>query len=60
MTARQIIRIQEQLPTGSKVLRAYRAMEGDIRVIVQLPDDTCEMRYTVSFEDGSPRTRRMP
>ena len=52
--------IQEQLPEGAKILRTYRAMEGDIRVIVKLPTEKFETRYTVKFENGYPLIILMP
>lgn len=60
MTDRQFEQIHEQLPARTTVLRAYRALEGDIRVIVRLPDERCETRYTVRFEGDYPRIRHMP
>ena len=56
----QFDQIREQLPTGTKVLRAYRALEGDIRVIVRLPGEAFETRYTVRFEGDYPHIRHMP
>jgi len=60
MTDKQFEQIREQLPAGTEVLRAYRAFEGDIRVIVRLPGETCETRYTVRFEGDYPRIQHMP
>lgn len=60
MTDSQCEQIQEQLPAGTQVLRAYRAFEGDIRVIVRLPGETCETRYTVRFEGDYPHIQNMP
>lgn len=60
MTDRQFKEVHEQLPDGTKVLRAYRALEGDIRVIVRLPGEERETRYTVRFEGDYPHIRHMP
>lgn len=61
MTEAQIRQIRKQLPAGARILRTYRAFEGDIRVIVQLPGANAETRYTVSFEkDDCPRIKLMP
>lgn len=60
MTDKQFDQIREQLPEKTRILRAYRALEGDIRVIVRLPGETCETRYTVRFEGDYPRIRHMP
>lgn len=62
MNDRQIKQIQEQLPQGSLILRAYKAFEGDIRVIVKHPDDQFETRYTVKWdiENDYPKIELMP
>ena len=60
MNDRQMKQIQEQLPAGARILRAYRAVEGDIRVIVKLPGEDFETRYTVKFEDDYPRIKLIP
>jgi len=60
MTDKQFDQIREQLPEKTRILRAYRALEGDIRVIVRLPGETCETRYTVRFEGDYPHIRHMP
>jgi hypothetical protein len=61
MTKEQVRQIKEQLPAGTRILRTYRAFEGDIRVIVQLPGSNTETRYTVRFdEDESPCIQLMP
>jgi len=43
-------------------LRAYRAVEGDIRVIVKLPGGPPETSYTVKFdrETDYPHIELMP
>lgn len=60
MNDRQWEQVQEQLPQGAQVLRAYRAFEGDLRVIARLTPDAGETRYTVRFEDDYPRIELMP
>lgn len=60
MSDKQFEQIKEQLPAGTRLLRTYQAFEGDIRVIVRLPDETYETRYTVSFEGDYPHIRHMP
>ena len=61
MSEKQMKQIKEQLPKGASVLRAYRATEGDIRVIVKMPENKIETRYTVKFEaDDYPRITLMP
>ena len=39
MNDKPMKKIREQLPEGAKILRSYRAFEGDIRVIVKLRTD---------------------
>jgi len=62
MTTQQMKQIKEQLPDKSRILRAYKAHEGDIRVIVKLPDGPPETRYTVKFdrETDYPHIELMP
>ena len=62
MNDKQMKQIKEQLPAGAKILRAYRAFEGDVRVIVRLPGETRETRYTVKWdhENDYPRIELMP
>ena len=49
MTEKQMKQIEAQLPAGEKVNRAYRAFEGDIRVITRNAEGS-ETRYTVIFD----------
>ena len=51
--------IHEQLPAGTQILRSYVAMEGDTRIIVKLPGENFERRYTVEFLDGYPKIKEM-
>ena len=45
MTEKHMKQIESQLPAGEKIVRMYRAFEGDIRVITE--DKTGnETRYT--------------
>jgi len=62
MSDKQMKQVKEQLPTGARVLRAYKAFEGDIRVIVRLPGEKSETRYTVKFdrETDYPNIELMP
>ena len=53
------IAVQDQLPTGSLILRAYKAVEGDLRIAVQLPDREHETRYGVHWIDHYPRIVEM-
>ena len=55
----QMEKILEQLPKGTQVLRSYVSFEGDTRVIVKLPGETFERRYTVEFTDGYPKIKEM-
>jgi hypothetical protein len=54
--------IISQLPQRAKILRKYRAMEGDTRLIISLPDDeVAERRYTIQGEDSDcPTVKLMP
>lgn len=49
MTEKQMKQIEAQLPAGEKINRAYRAMEGDVRVITRSTEGR-EIRYTVVFD----------
>ena len=55
-------RIISQLPQGAKILRSYRAVEGDMRLIISLHDDeVAERRYTIQGEDSDcPTVKLMP
>ena len=55
----QMEKILEQLPRGTQILRSYVSFEGDTMVIVKLPGETFERRYTVEFADGYPKIREM-
>ena len=45
MTDKHIKQIESQLPAGEKIVRMYRAFEGDIRVITKDASGN-EIRYT--------------
>ena len=62
MTDRNMKQIQEQLPKDSRILRSYRAFEGDIRVIAKHPNESFETRYTIKwdFENDYPKIELMP
>lgn len=60
MSDKQIAQVQAQLPEGTKILRMYKAMEGDIRVITKGKNDQHETRYTVKFIDDYPKIELMP
>ena len=61
MTNKQIEQIKEQLPAGTRILRSYLALEGDIRVIVRFPGEERETRYTIRFDtDDYPHITLMP
>jgi len=55
----QMEQILEQLPKDTQIIRVYTAFEGDLRVIVRLPGETFERRYTVELEEGRPRVKEM-
>ena len=53
MTKKQLEQVKAQLPQGQRFERAYRAFEGDIRVISRDKRGN-EYRYTVRFDrDGN-------
>ena len=59
MTNKQLEQINAQLPQGETFSRAYRAFEGDIRVIGRDTAGT-EKRYTTHFDaDGNVTIERM-
>ena len=61
MTNKQMEQIKEQLPAKTRILRSYMALERDIRVIVKLPGEDRETRYTIRFDaDDYPHIRLMP
>ena len=63
MNDRQMKYIMSTFPTGTRFLRAYKALEGDIRVIVRLAGEQYETRYTVydwDYENDLPLIKLMP
>ncbi len=60
MTKTELEQIQQQLPEGASIVRLYQAFEGDVRVIVKLPGENCETRYTVIMENDYPHIKLMP
>jgi len=62
MTTKQMKQVKEQLPDGARIKQAYKAFEGDIRVIARLPGEPCDTRYTVEFdrETDYPNIKLMP
>ena len=62
MSNKQMKQIKEQLPTGARIKCAFKSNEGDIRVIVRLPGEKSETRYTVIFdrETDYPNIELMP
>jgi hypothetical protein len=56
----QIDKILEQLPEGTQILRVYQAFEGDIRIIIRIPGESFERRYTVIFNGDYPSIKEMP
>lgn len=60
MTEKQLKQIVEQLPEGEKIQRAYKAFQGDLRVITKSPGNNFEKRYTIKFENDYPRIQLMP
>ena len=52
--------LEAALPEGLRILRFYRAFEGDVRVIAWDDHGRLERRFSVSFDvDGNPRLREM-
>lgn len=49
MSDKQLKQVMSEMPKGTKFVRSYKAMEGDVRVIVMLPNETFETRYTIEF-----------
>ena len=50
MNEKQWNQVEEQLPAGAKILRAYNAFEnGELRIIVKLPGAQYETRYIAHF-----------
>ena len=62
MNKKNMKQIQEQLPIGARILRSYKAFEGDLRVIVRLPGESGETRYTIKwdYENDYPRLELTP
>ena len=52
MTEKQLKQIEEQIPKDEKLSRAYRAFEGDMRIIT-LDKNNNEQRYTVIFDKNT-------
>ena len=51
----QMEQIKDQLPEMAQILHMYKAFEGDLRVIVKLPGNEFETRYSIKYEDNYPR-----
>ena len=61
MTEKQWKQVEEQLPTGAKILRTYNAFEnGELRIIVQLPGERFETRYIIHFEGEDVKLEHKP
>jgi hypothetical protein len=61
MTEKQWKQVEEQLPTGAKILRTYNAFEnGELRIIVQLPGERFETRYIIHFEGEDVKLEHRP
>ena len=61
MTEKQWKQVEEQLPTGAKILRTYNAFEnGELRIIVQLPGERVETRYIIHFEGEDVKMEHRP
>ena len=53
MTEKQFEQIKENMPAGEKIIRTYRAIEGDIRVITE-DGRGRQKRYSVRVDaDGN-------
>ena len=60
MTEKQMAEIRRQLPEGAEILRVYRAMEGDMRVITREPGKPFEVRYTIRWDGETPHPELKP
>lgn len=60
MTEKQMAEIRRQLPEGAEILRVYRAMEGDLRVITREPGKPFEVRYTIQWDGDIPHPELKP
>jgi hypothetical protein len=61
MNENQWKQVEEQLPEGAKILRTYRAFEnGELRIIVRLPDELFETRYIAHFEGEDVKLEHRP
>ncbi len=61
MNENQWKQVEEQLPEGAKILRTYRAFEnGELRIIVRLPDELFGTRYIAHFEGEDVKLEHRP
>ena len=51
MTEKQFEQIKEKMPAGEKIIRMYRAFEGDIRIITE-DGSSLQKRYSVKIDDN--------
>ena len=51
MTEKQFNQIKEKMPAGEKIIRMYRAFEGDIRIITE-DVRGLQKRYSVKIDDN--------
>ena len=60
MTEQQWAQVKAQLPEGAEILRVYRAIEGDLRVITREPGKPFEVRYTIRWDGDTPHPELKP
>ena len=60
MIEQQWAQVKAQLPEGAEILRVYRAMEGDLRVITREPGKPFEVRYTIRWDGDTPHPELKP
>ncbi|MDL2318397.1 hypothetical protein LJC74_04875 [Eubacteriales bacterium OttesenSCG-928-A19] len=61
MNDRQWQQVEAQLPQGAGITKVYNAAEnGELRIIVQIPDERYETRYIAHFEGEDVRLEHRP
>ena len=61
MTEKQWKQVEEQLPTGAKILRTYKAFEnGELRIVVRPPGARFETRYIIHLEGEDIKLEHRP
>jgi len=61
MNDKQWAQVEAQLPEGARITKVYNAFEnGELRIIVKIPDAQFETRYIAHFEGEDVKLEHRP